>query len=531
MKKKNTHKKSMRKLFLALICALIPAACTKNSLPHEEPSVNKSTETVTTERSTITNNKLLNKSILELQSLVDSGEVNYQQLTQFYLDRIERYNSKLNAVITVNPKALQEAQSRDENRENHKRSALYGIPILIKDNIETDELPTTAGSLLLANNNTKRDAPLIANLKKQGAIILGKTNLSEWANFRSESSSSGWSSIGGQARNPYDLNRTPCGSSAGSGVAVAAQLAPLAIGTETDGSVVCPSSVNGIVGIKPTVGLVSRKFIVPISPSQDTAGPMARTVEDAALLLMGMQQDKAEADDTFALQRPNTIKLDYISAINSIESKNIKIGSIKIQSDWYNNVKEVFNQSLSTLTSSGIQINEIDLEIAENAFQQEYDLLLFEFKHSLNEYLKSLEPPLSNYDLAKLIKMNKADKKNIMPFFKQEIFIKAQAKDNIQSEEYLNLRKELKDKIVKNGLEKYFSENPDIQVLIAPTLTPAWSIDHANGDNYSGSSAGFAAVSGYPSITLPMGKAQGLPVGLSLIARPYQEFEMLAINF
>ncbi|MBT8141939.1 MAG: amidase [Gammaproteobacteria bacterium] len=475
---------------------------------------------------------ILNASVLELQAMVEAGELTYAELTRFYLDRINAYNPALKAVIAVNPDALKYAGQRDAERASvAQRGPLYGMPILLKDNIEAgDVLATTAGSLLLKDNVTWRDATLVARLRQQGAIILGKANLSEWANFRSERSSSGWSSVGGQTRNPYDLQRSPCGSSSGSAVAVAAKLAPLAIGTETDGSIVCPASVNGVVGIKPTVGLVSRAGIVPLSPSQDTAGPMAASVADAAILLSGMIEKQAVAIDTFALERPDTINFDYPSAIGSVRSADkIRVATIANSGGWHSDVDALFSKTMDKLGKAGMHVNPDQLQLEDDAFAKEYDLLLYEFKFSLNHYLGSLPTRHASLTLEKLIELNQAQAGQVMPYFGQEIFIKAQAKGGLDEDEYKNIRKELSEKVLSNGLEAFFHEHPEVQALIVPSGGPAWSIDLVNGDHFLGNSSSYAAVSGYPSITLPMGEVHGLPIGLSLIARPYQEFDMLAI--
>lgn len=405
-------------------------------------------------------------NILQLQNKMDTGELSSKQLTQFFIQQINKKNPHLNAIVKINPKAMAIAQERDKERLAGKiRGLLHGIPIVIKDNIETIEMPTTAGSLALKNNHTHRDATLIKNLKKAGAIILAKTNLSEWANFRSERSSSGWSAIGGQTRNPHDLSRSACGSSSGSGAAIAANLAVAAIGTETDGSITCPSSANGIVGIKPSVGLVSRTGIIPISHSQDTAGPMAKSVTDAAIVLAAMQG--TDNQDIATQAAGLNFKDSYLSK-QPLSLKGKKIGMLKSRVKPHEGVDKVYNKVIQHLKKQGAIIVE-DLNIATyDKFRQDsYEVLLYEFKHDLNTYLSKLPNNLSSLTLQKIILFNKKNKAKEMPFFQQEIFEKAQARGSLTDKKYLQALSRIQKATKEDGLDKLFSEH-NLDIIISP---------------------------------------------------------------
>ena len=445
-----------------------------------------------------------------------------QTLTRDSLDRIERWNGALNAVIAVSPDALEQAAVRDrELADGPRRGTLHGIPVLIKDNIETRDMPTTAGSLALADNRTGRDAPLVARLRDAGMVILGKANLSEWANFRSERSSSGWSAVGRQARNPYDTRRSPCGSSSGSAVAVAAGLVPLAVGTETNGSIICPAAVNGIVGIKPTVGLVSRRGIVPIAHSQDTAGPMAASVRAAALLLTAMaghdEADPASIDD------PAVAGRDYAKYLDDSGLSGKRIGVVRSLAGFHEGVDEALERAIADMKAQGAEVVD-DLAFPDypEGFQgQAYDLLQYEFKHDLNAWLSSLPGPENQLDLAGLIEFNRTNAAREMKWFRQEIFLKSQDKGGLDSEEYRSIvatvqgfsRQAIDGLLEKHGLD----------LLVSPSNTPAWMIDPVVGDNWLGSSSSMPARSGYPHITVPMGYVHGLPVGLSFYSTAWSE--------
>lgn len=451
-----------------------------------------------------------------------AGSGDSAQKTQQSLDRIERLNPALSAVLAINPEALEQARLLDEqSAAGQSRGALHGVPVLIKDNIETRELPTTAGSLALADNQTGRDALVIKRLRDAGLVILGKTNLSEWANFRSERSSSGWSGVGGQTRNPHDPMRSPCGSSSGSAAAVAAGMAPLALGTETNGSVICPSAVNGIVGIKPTVGLVSRHGIVPISHSQDTAGPMARDMRGAASLLTVMAgpdpADPASAKDMSLFGR------DYASYLKADGLSGKRIGVVRSLAGFHEGVDEALEQAIKDMRAQGaVIVDDLALPDYPDGFQTAaYDVLLYEFKHDLNTYLATLPGSYAQLTLEKLIHFNEENKEAELKWFQQEIFLKSQAKGDLTTMEYREALA-LVSSFSRNGIDGLLKEH-ELDLLISPSNTPAWMIDLVVGDRWLGSSSSFPARAGYPHITVPMGFVHGVPVGLSFYATAFSE--------
>ncbi len=435
--------------------------------------------------------------------------------------KIDRAGPRLNAVIAINPDWRTQARALDAERP---RSPLHGRAILIKDNIETkDRMATTAGSLALAANITSRDAPLVARLRAGGALILGKTNLSEWANIRSSRAMSGWSAVGGVVRNPYALDRTACGSSSGSGAAVAAGLAWAAIGTETDGSVVCPASINGIVGLKPTVGLVSRTHVVPISHSQDTPGPMTRTVRDAALVLGGMAgSDPADAATVGADAR----KTDYAAALTG-SITGVRIGVLRGAVGGNPGVIAAFEVALAKLKAAGVVLIDIaKVDAPKGLGEAEGTVLYTELKADLNAYLASTPPIVKTRTLADLIAFNTVNAAREMPFFGQETFIKAQGMKGLDDPDYLKALATSRDG-ARATLTRLLSENK-VAMLVAPTYGPAWLSDPVHGDQYEGPSAsGLPAMSGYPHLTVPMGQVMGLPVGLSFIGPAWSEAVLL----
>jgi amidase len=422
-------------------------------------------------------------SILELQAAMNRGELSAQALTRHFLDRIEARNAELNAVIAVNPEAMAVARALDAERQRGAlRGPLHGIPILIKDNIETRELPTTAGSLALEDNHTGRDAAVVARLRAAGAIVLGKTNLSEWANFRSERSSSGWSAVGGQGRNPHDTTRSPCGSSSGSGIAVAAGLAVAALGTETDGSVVCPASANGIVGIKPTVGLVSRTGIVPISHTQDTAGPMARSVIDAAILLSAMSGPDPE--DAATRHGRADLARDHFGALDAGGLEGRRIGVLRTADATHEAVDALFDRAIAQIEAAGASlVDGLELEPYESFYDDSYDVLLYEFKHDLDAYLASLPNALNTLSLESLIRFNREHAHEEMAYFQQEIFEKAQAKGPLTEEAYTSALARIREATRELGIDRLLRVHR-LDALIVPTLAPAWTIDLVNGDHF-----------------------------------------------
>ena len=469
-------------------------------------------------------------SIAELHDAMQRGEITSTELVDWYLERvdeIDRSGPELHAILEINPDARRIAAALDrEWRESGPRGPLHGIPIVLKANIDTaDQMYTSAGSLALAEHAPVGDAFIVKRLRDAGAVILGKSNLSEWANFRSTRSSSGWSSVGGQTRNPYDPARSPCGSSSGSGVAVAANLSVVAIGTETDGSIVCPAGVNGIVGIKPTLGLVSRSGIVPIAHSQDTAGPMARSVRDAAILLTAITGIDAEDPATASAE----IHHDYSANLTADGLNGKRIGVLRSYYGAGSNpdVEAIYTAAIEALEAQGAEIVD-DLEIDTNGMNDaEYEVLLYEFRADLAAYLVRSAAPLDS--LADVIAFNEANADAVMPHFGQEIFIAAEAKGPLSDAAYTTALEESKT-IARSGIDDAMDEH-DLDALIAPTNGPAWMIDLVNGDAFHVGSSSLAAVSGYPNVTVPAGQVAGLPIGLSFIGKPWNEKQLIEIAY
>ena len=473
-------------------------------------------------------------TITQIQAKMDSGELTARTLTEQYLQRIDDIDQNgpaLNAVRIVNPDALAIADALDaERKTSGKRSLLHGIPILLKDNIDTaDKMPTTAGSLALAGTIAPQDANVTQKLREAGAIILGKANLSEWANFRSTRSVSGWSSLGGQVHNPYALDRNPCGSSSGSGVAVAANLCTVAIGTETDGSIVCPSSTNGIVGIKPTVGLVSRAGIVPISHSQDTAGPMARTVADATAVLSALVGiDERDPVTTTSIGRFHT---DYTQFLDPNGLQGMRLGVARNFFGKQEKLDQLLNEAIEIMRQAGAEIIEnANIETADDISAPEFEVLLYEFKADLNAYLAERGDSVAVHSLTEIIAFNKANRAQAMPYFAQELMEMAEAKGDLTDEAYLTARAESLRLAAKDGIDATL-EKQNLDAIIGPSGSPAWTTDWINGDNYGISSSTPAAVAGYPNITVPAGYVFGLPVGISFFSTAYQEPTLIKIAY
>lgn len=467
-----------------------------------------------------------------LQSLMEQGDLSSQTLTEFYLARIEeidRSGPYLNSIIEINPQAVEIAVALDEERKTQgPRGPMHGIPVVLKANIDTgDRMETTAGSLALAGHVAPADAFVVERLRAAGAVILGKSNLSEWANFRSTSSSSGWSSIGGQTRNPYGELRNPCGSSSGSAVAVAASLTSVAVGTETNGSVVCPSSVNGIVGIKPTLGWISRSGIIPIAHSQDTAGPMARTVKDAAILLNAMVG--ADPADPLFSSFPDS-QPDFAAGLSVDALKGARIGVFRGHRGAGKDVRvdQIVADTIATLESLGAEVIdpvEIDTEGMGDASG---GVLYYEFKEDLNKYLEESGAPIGSLD--EIIAFNEANAQTVMPFFGQERMLRAQDQGGLTHAEYLEALANAR-RISQGALDGAL-EAHNLDALIAPTRSPAWMIDDVSGDHSSGiSSSSLAAVSGYASITVPAGDVLGLPVGISLIGAAFSDAKLIRFAY
>ena len=475
---------------------------------------------------------VVEKSLDQLQADLASGRTTSAQLVKLYEQRIARFNPKLHAVIALNPEAAAQAAASDAARKaGRPLGPLAGVPILVKDNIETaDPVATTAGSLALANNITGRDAPLVARLRAAGAIILGKANLSEWANIRSSHSISGWSATGGQARNPYALDRNTCGSSAGSGAAGAASLAAATVGTETDGSVTCPSSINGLVGLKPTVGLIPRTYVVPISHSQDTAGPMTRNVRDAALLAQVMAgADPMDA----ATAHADLAGHDFLSGLKPGALRGVRVGVLRFAAGFHPETTAVFDKALKTLEAAGATLVEIkQFPTDQNIGALEQVVLMTELKADLNAYLASTKPhQVPSRTLADLIAFDKAHADKEMPLFGQEEFEIAEATKGLTDPAYLKAEADAHRLAGPEGIDKLLADNK-VQVLVAPTIGPAWLIDPVLKDQFVGGGAGGpAAVAGYPHLTVPMGQVDGLPVGLSFIAAAWTDAKLLAYGY
>lgn len=482
--------------------------------------------------STVADQFELNEATIdELQKRMQNGETTSHAITQLYLDRIQKIDKegpKLNAVIELNPDALSIADALDKERKNGKlRGPLHGIPVLIKDNIDTaDKMQTTAGALALEGNFAKQDAFIAKKLRDAGAVILGKTNLSEWANFRSSRSVSGWSSRGGQTKNAYVLDRSPCGSSSGSAVAVSANLCTVAIGTETDGSINCPASINGIVGIKPTVGLVSRAGIIPISKTQDTAGPFGRTMRDAVILLNALVG--VDPNDPSSLESRDKAKTDYTKFLDANGLKGKRIGVEKTFLKHHEAIDALLQQALDQIKNLGATVVEVEFIDEYNKLGgAEFEVLKYEFKDGVNKYLSTANAKVKS--LQDVIAYNKQNEAKAMPYFKQEILDSSEKLGGLESKEYLealskstSIRKFLDDLMQKNNLN----------ALCGPATGASWCIDLVNGDAFSGYGAyGPAATAGYPSITVPMGHVNDLPIGLSFISTAYDEPNLISIAY
>ena len=444
-----------------------------------------------------------------------------RRAAESHLDRIARLDDdgvRLNAVIAINPDAAAEADAAQGTG-----LPLRGRTVLVKDNIETRELPTTAGSLALEANDTGRDAPLIANLRAAGGVVLGKTNLSEWANFRSTNSTSGWSALGGITRNPHATNRNTCGSSSGSGAAVAAGLAWAAIGTETDGSITCPASVNGVVGFKPTVGMVSRTYVVPLSASQDTAGPMTRSVADAALLLNAIAgSDPLDP----ATAQADTGLTDFTAGLAEASLSGVRIGVIRNRYGGFEPLRQVWEQALTDLRNAGAELVDIEYAPDEEMGEAEFTVLLYEFQRDIDSYLQGSPAELPVRSLEDLIAFNQANADRELRWFGQEIF--EMALETTDADAYAQALATSRRLAREDGIDGLLAEN-DVAFLIAPTRGPAWTTDLVLGDNYtSGIGIGsLAAVAGYPHLTVPMGQIERLPVGLSFIGRQWDDHAIL----
>jgi amidase len=473
-------------------------------------------------------------TISALQRRMDAGELSARSLVAGYLERIAQFDAQgpaLHAVIELNPDALAIAEALDaERRAQGARGPLHGIPVLLKDNIDTaDRMMTTAGSLALVGSVARQDAGVAQRLRAAGALILGKANLSEWANFRSTHSTSGWSSRGGQTRNPYALDRNPCGSSSGSAVAVAANLCAVAVGTETDGSIICPAQTNGIVGIKPTVGLVSRAGIIPIAHSQDTAGPMARTVADAAVLLGAMTG--VDARDAATEGSRGQAYTDYTPFLDAHGMQGARIGVARNFCGANERVDAILAACLDVIKRLGGEVvDPANVETDPEFGNAEFEVLLYEFKADLNAYLAGLDAHVAVHSLAEVIAFNERHADTVMPFFGQEIMRMAEERGPLTSEEYLAARNNCQRLARTEGIDAALHRD-HLDAIVAPSGGPAWVTDWLHGDHGTGGSSAPAAVAGYPSITVPAGEIYGLPVGISFFAGAYQEPTLIKLAY
>ncbi|WP_345235551.1 amidase [Hymenobacter saemangeumensis] len=514
----------------ALAAALLPMASCQSTTSSDAKAEDSSSQSA--DASGPVNDFVLHEAtVADLQARMAKGTETARSLCQHYLKRIEALNAagpKLRAVIETNPDALSIADALDKERKAGKlRGPMHGIPVLIKDNIDTaDQMLTTAGALALEGNRAAQDAFIVKQLRAAGAVILGKTNLSEWANFRSTRASSGWSSRGGQTRNAYVLNRSPSGSSSGSGTAAAANLCAVAVGTETDGSVVSPASSSGLVGLKPTIGLLSRSGIIPISSTQDTAGPMTRSVRDAAVLLGAMTgADPADATTRTA----PAARLDYTAGLKPDALKGQRLGVEKQHLQGPPAASALLKAALEVLRQQGATIVEVEIEKYTNPLNEaEFDVLLYEFKDGVNRYLAGANAPVKT--LADVIAYNRKNAEKAMPYFQQEILEMAEKTDGLGSAKYraavqktvAGARKALNDALQQNQLA----------AIVGITSGPSWCIDLVNGDYSTGVSfSSPAAMAGYPHLTVPMGQVHGLPVGLSFVGAAYQEAQLLALGY
>ena len=471
------------------------------------------------------------KSIAEIEADLAAGRTTSVAVVQAYLDRIEtldRRGPALHSVIALNPHVMADARAADAARARGDRlGPLAGVPILLKDNIDSaDDTATTAGSLVLKDNVTGRDAPLVRRLTDAGAVILGKTNLSEWANIRSDHSISGWSAVGGLVKNPYALDRNTCGSSAGTGAAIAASLATAGVGTETNGSITCPSSLNGLVGLKPTVGLVSRTYIVPISHTQDTAGPMARSVADAAMLLTAMAGSDPKDPATAEADRHRT---DYLAALAGASLKGKRLGVVRLTGGLPPAELAMFDATLQKLADAGAVLVELpDLYPDHSLGDAELTVLLTELKADLNAYLASTPPAVRARTLKDVIAFDQATPRELA-LFGQETFEMAEKTRGLDDPDYLKAKAKARRLSRDEGIDAILARH-QLDALVGPSFGPAWRTDVVTGDHDAGAIGSYAAIAGYPHLTVPMGQIVGLPVGFSFIGPAWSEARLLAMG-
>jgi amidase len=470
-------------------------------------------------------------TLQQLQTGYQQGTFTIEKVVTDYLKRIEDLDKggpNLNSVIFINPKAIEVAKQLDlELKAGKSRGPLHGIPIILKDNINTYDMPTTAGATVLRDSYPPQDSYITSKLRDAGAVIIGKANLSEWANFRGDMSSSGWSGMLGQTKNPYVLDRNPCGSSSGSGVAAAASLCAIAIGTETNGSIVCPSNSNGLVGLKPTVGLVSRSGIIPISFTQDTAGPMGRTVTDVAITL-GVLAGVDSADQKTLAASGNYVN-DYTQYLKVDGLKGKRIGILKRELGFHARVDSLMKQVVADLKSQGAEVIELEYDLERVVNGASFTVMLYEFKDGLTSYFASLGDKARVKNLQELMEFNKKDSIELR-FFDQNLLKLANEKGSLEDKEYKEALASMLKATRENGIDKLLKENK-LDALMAPTGSPAWKTDLINGDHFMGSSSSLAAISGYPAITVPMGFIDELPVGVSFFSKAWSEPLLIEIAF
>ncbi len=475
---------------------------------------------------------LLEMTVAQISQGYKDGKFTITDVVQFYLHRIDSLDKngpKLNSIIIVNPDALQIAAELDKELAAGKsRGPLHGIPVIIKDNIDTrDKMANTGGATFLRNSFPQNDSWVVKKLREAGAVIIAKSNLSEWANFRASFSSSGWSGIGGQTRNPYVLDRNPCGSSSGSGVAVSADLCAFAIGTETDGSIVCPSNNNGIVGLKPTVGLISRSGIIPISFTQDTPGPMCRTVEDVAACLGALTG--TDPADSKTLNSEGKYFADYTQFLKKDGLKGKRIGLLKSSMGFHYKVDTLMAQTVSFMRSQGAEVIALDFKLPSTVENASLEVLFYEFKDGLNKYFRSLGPDAPVKSLRQLIEFNKSDSVELK-YFDQKLLETAQEKGDLESPDYRKALAVMLKGTREEGIDKLMNDNK-LDAIMAPTGSPAWKTDLVDGDHFMGGSSSLAAISGYPDITVPMGFIDDLPVGVSFFGKAWSEPLLLEIAY
>jgi amidase len=511
-------KRYFKNIIILFAFCFIGISCNSHRVKNEKESKN--------------NSWLEEITISQLQQGYREGKYTITGVVSQYIDRImelDKAGPQLNSILEINPDALQIAAKLDkEMAEGRIKGPLHGIPVILKDNIDTrDKMPTTAGATALSRSYSARDSYVAKKLRQAGAVILAKSNLSEWANFRSMVSSSGWSGIGGQTKNPYVLDRNPCGSSSGSGVAVSANLCMVAIGTETNGSIVCPSNNNGIVGIKPTVGLISRSGIIPISFTQDTPGPMCRTVEDAAIclgVLTGIDSLDAKTHSS-----AGHFQTDYTRYLNVDGLNGKRIGLLTNSPGFSDKVDTLIKIAVADMKAKGAEVVEIKAPHGENYEEASMQVMLYEFKDGLNKYFAGLGENAPVRSLKDLIEFNKKDTVELK-YFDQKLLIEAEKKGDLKTPGYLNALKKMLKATREDGMDKMMDDNR-LDAIIAPTGSPAWKTDLLNGDHYVGGSSSLAAISGYPAITVPMGFIGDMPVGISFFGRAWSEPVLIEIAY